>query len=221
MTFHLFYKEWLKTKWFVVASLVLGIGTILYAFIGLNSNIINAEGGSQYVFEWFTRGGRPHYGIFKNIPFIIALLIGVSQFLPEVLQKRIKLTLHLPLNEIVMLYTMVLYGFLVILGLMVIFMAVFFLIDIYFFPGEMHLMAINAFLPWILGGFATYFFVAMIAMEPNWKFRFLYAIIVYYLLDMFLLGGDLSHLYWLLLVIVVIASLGMIYTANRFKIGEN
>jgi len=46
MALHLFYKEWLKTKWFVLASLVLGVGTILYAFIGLNSNIINADGGS-------------------------------------------------------------------------------------------------------------------------------------------------------------------------------
>ena len=61
----------------------------------------------------------------------------------------------------------------------------------------------------------------MIAMEPGWKFRFLYAIVVYYLLDIFLLGGDMSDLYLLLVVILVIASLGMIYTANRFKIGEN
>ena len=69
MALHLFYKEWLKTKWFVLASLLLGVGTILYAFIGLNSNIINADGGSNYVFEWFTQAGRPHYGIFKNIPY--------------------------------------------------------------------------------------------------------------------------------------------------------
>ena len=88
MALHLFYKEWLKTKWFVLASLLLGVGTILYAFIGLNSNIINADGGSNYVFEWFTQAGRPHYGIFKNIPFIIALLIGGSQYLPEVLDIR-------------------------------------------------------------------------------------------------------------------------------------
>ena len=103
---------------------------------------------------------------FQEYPFYLALLIGGSQYLPEVLQKRIKLTLHLPLNEIVMLYTMVLYGFLMILSLMVIFMILFFTIDLYFFPVEMHIMAINAFLPWILGGFTTYFFVAMIAMNP-------------------------------------------------------
>ena len=198
MALHLFYKEWLKTKWFVLASLVLGVGTILYAFIGLNSNIINADGGSNYVFEWFTQAGQPHYGIFKNIPFIIALLIGGSQYLPEVLQKRIKLTLHLPLNEIVMLYTMVLYGFLMILSLMVIFMILFFTIDLYFFPVEMHVMA----------------------MEPSWKFRCLYAIVVHELLDIYLLGGNMSNLYVLMIIVLVIASLGMIYTANRFKIGE-
>ncbi|MEI3423386.1 MAG: hypothetical protein V8R91_21325 [Butyricimonas faecihominis] len=126
----------------------------------------------------------------------------------------------LPLNEIVMLYTMVLYGFLMILSLMVIFMILFFTIDLYFFPVEMHIMAINAFLPWILGGFTTYFFVAMIAMEPSWKFRCLYAIVVYELLDIYLLGGNMSNLYVLMIIVLVIASLGMIYTANRFKIGE-
>ena len=119
-----------------------------------------------------------------------------------------------------MLYTMVLYGFLMILSLMVIFMILFFTIDLYFFPVEMHVMAINAFLPWILGGFTTYFFVAMIAMEPSWKFRCLYAIVVYKLLDIYLLGGNMSNLYVLMIIVLVIASLGMIYTANRFKIGE-
>ena len=84
----------------------------------------------------------------------------------------------------------------------------------------MHVMAINAFLPWILGGFTTYFFVAMIAMEPSWKFRCLYAIVVYELLDIYLLGGNMSNLYVLMIIVLVIASLGMIYTANRFKIGE-
>jgi len=34
------------------------------------------------------------------------------------------------------------------------------------------------------------------------------------------LGGNMSNLYVLMIIVLVIASLGMIYTANRFKIGE-
>lgn len=204
----------------MILSLVLGIGVILYAFIDLNSSIINAGGGSAYVYEWLTRGGRAHYDIFRDIPFLIALLLGVSQFMPEVLQKRIKLTLHLPAHELFLLYTMVLYGFLLMLAMMLVFMAVFFALDACFLTAEMHRMALDAFLPWILGGFTTYFFVAMIAMEPSWKYRFLYAVIVYELVGIFLLGGNMSEMYPLLLGIWIIASLGMLYTANRFKIGE-
>lgn len=220
MILHLFYKEWLKTKWFVLVSLLLGVGVILYAFIDLNSSIINAGGGSKYVYELFTRGGQPHYEIFRNIPLIIALLLGVSQFMPEVLQKRIKLTLHLPASEMFLLYNMVLYGFLVMLGMMLVFMALFFALDACFLTTEMHRMALEAFGPWILGGFTTYFFVAMIAMEPSWKYRFLYAIVVYELVGIFLLGGTMNKMYPLLCGILVLGSLGMLYTANRFKIGE-
>lgn len=69
MALHLFYKEWLKTKWFVLASLLLGVGTILYAFIGLNSNIINADGGSNYVFEWFTQAAGKT-GVFRVSAYV-------------------------------------------------------------------------------------------------------------------------------------------------------
>lgn len=216
---NIFYKEWLKTRWFVYASLVLGVCTILYAFISLNSNIINAGGASQYVNNWFAgQGGvRPHYLIFKNIPFLVAVLIGASQFIPEVLNKRIKLTLHLPVRDTQVLYSMVLYGFLAILGIMVVCMGIFFSLDAYFLSREMHIMALNAFLPWMLGAFTTYFFVAMIAMEPTWKFRLVFLIFIYMLIDIFKPESG----YILMTGIMIVASLGMLYTAARFKIGEN
>ena len=220
MILHIFYKEWLKTRWFLLISLLLGIGVVLYAFIDLNSSIINHGGASPYMYNWLTRGGKSFFTIFKYIPIVAALLIGVSQYIPEVLQKKIKLTLHLPVNETLILYTMVLYGFLAISGLVSVFLIVFFSLDSYFMIQEIHLMALENFIPWILGGMVTYFFVAMIAMEPRWKYRFIYAIVVYKVTDLYMQNVNLKGLYPLLLIILVIASLSMIYTANRFKIGE-
>lgn len=220
MILHLFYKEWLKTKWFILLSLLLGIGVIAYIYIALNSKIINSEGASAFLHNWLTRGGRPFYQLFLDIPFVVAIVIGLSQFVPEVLQKRIKLTLHLPANEIKLLYMMVLYGFIVMLSLMIVFLVVYFSLDLYFMTTEIHKMAFEAFLPAILGGITTYFFVAMIAMEPSWLHKFLYAIFVYGLIEIFRLNLSLQHNMYLFIAILVIASLSMIYTANRFKIGE-
>jgi hypothetical protein len=217
---HLFYKEWLKTRWFVLAGLVVGVASIVYMFIQLNTNIINAEGASQYIYDW-QRGGRAHYLLFRWIPILVALLIGVSQYAPEVLQKRIKLTLHLPRPEMSMLYTMVLYGFICLSAIMLICMGLFFTADAYFMPQEMHVMAIKALVPYIMAGYVTYAFVAMIAMEPNWSYGFFYLILAYFIVnDLFLNNPDTWGTMPVLLLILVIASLGMLYTANRFKLGE-
>lgn len=217
----IFYKEWLKTRWFLLASLVLGVATVLYIFIGLNSDIINNNGGSEYAYNLARRHVRDYALAFRNIPLIVALLVGVSQYIPEVLSRRIKLTLHLPRKETPMLYTMVLYGFLVILALMLLFMALFFSLDAYFTTAEMHANALNLFILWIMKGLTTYFFVAMIAMEPRWLYRFFYAIFVWYTLDLFSYENNVSRMYPLWIAIIAVASMSMIYTANRFKIGEN
>ena len=217
---HLFYKEWLKTRWFLLAGLVVGVALIINMFLQLNSNIINAGGASQYIYDW-QRGGRAHYDLFRWIPMLVALLIGVSQYAPEVLQKRIKLTLHLPRPEMNMLYTMVLYGFVCITAILAVCMGIFFAADAYFMPYEMHVMAIKALVPYILSGYVTYAFVAMIAMEPNWLHRFLYLVLAYFIvMDLYLGNPDTWGTMPALLVILVIASLGMLYTANRFKVGE-
>ena len=50
MALHLFYKEWLKTKWFVLASLLLGVGTILYAFIVYTSRTAALWDFQEYPF---------------------------------------------------------------------------------------------------------------------------------------------------------------------------
>lgn len=40
-----------------------------------------------------------YFTVLKFIPLLIGLLISVAQFVPEIVEKRIKLTLHLPTNE--------------------------------------------------------------------------------------------------------------------------
>ena len=75
----------------------------------------------------------------------------------------------------------------------------------------------------LLGGMTAYFFTAMIAFEPVWKFRFGYILIAYLALRFFYLGygvGNAVTAYPLLLIITLISSLAVIYTSHRFNKGE-
>ena len=97
-----------------------------------------------------------------------SLLIGLPQFLPEITNKRIRLTLHLPVGCTAVVYTMVLYGLAVFccctllpaLLITVITLAV-------SFPAEVTVATLQTLLPWLLGGMTAYFFTAMIAFEAG------------------------------------------------------
>ena len=107
-----------------------------------------------------------------------ALLIGLSQFVPEVTDKRIKLSLHLPMENTTVIYSMVLFGFAIITAIQLISVLLLTLFMSVYFPSEIIIPSLQTILPWILGGMTCYFFIAMISLEPIWKYRFLYIIFV-------------------------------------------
>lgn len=218
MILSLFYKEWLKTRWMVIFSLIIGVGAILYLFIELNSNIINSGGKANYIYNWFTMGGRDHFAILQNLPLIFAILIGVSQYYPEVSGKRIKLTLHLPSHNTTLLYLMVMYGFLVITSIFMLMLALYYSVELSVFPAQIGAMSLNAITPWMLKGLIAYFFVSFVAMEPTLKFRFVYSVAIVLFFTAII---HKSANYPLLLTTLLVSSLSILYSAKRFIIGEN
>lgn len=91
-----------------------------------------------------------------------------------------------------------------------------------YLPAEIILPSLATMLPWALGGLCAYFLIAMIAFEPVWKFRFLYLLVGYKLLDLFLMPlgyGNATPLLPVLAIITCITALAPIYTAYRFNKG--
>lgn len=218
MILNLFYKEWLKTRWIIIASLIVGLSIVLYIFIELNSAIINSGGKAIYIYNWFTMGGTPHYSLLKNIPVLFAFLIGVFQYYPEVSEKRIKLTLHLPMHNNVLLYSMILYGFIVIISIYLSMLLLYYIFEIFIFPAQINLMSFAAIVPWLLQGLFVYFFVSFVAMEPTLKFRLIYSVTI---VAFFFVLFKEPIVYLLILCALLISSLSILYSAERFKIGES
>lgn len=218
---HLIYKEWLKTRWFASIAMLLNLGVVIYIFVSLRSSFISA-GGVAYLSSLMTYKTQ-FFSLYRYIPLAVALLIGLSQFVPEVTEKRIKLALHLPLNNLRIIYTMVLYGFVLLLAIILPGILIFTgLISIYL-PAEITVPILQTMCPWILGGFCAYFLIAMIAMEPIWKFRFLYILVSYEVLGLFLRHfsiGNAATLLPVLCLITCLSSIAPIYTSYRFNKGQ-
>ena len=218
---HLIYKEWLKTRWFASIALLLNLGVLIYIFIALRSNFLSA-GGTIYLSTLMTYKTQ-FFSLYRYIPLGIALLIGLSQFVPEITDKRIKLALHLPLHNLQIIYIMVVYGFVLLFLTMIPGILIFTgLISVYL-PAEITIPVLQTMSPWLLGGFCAYFLIATIALEPAWKFRFLYILTSYKVLTLFFMYLSIGNAVSLLPVLCLITGLSGIapvYTSYRFNKGQ-
>ena len=218
---HLLYKEWIKTRWYAAVGLAGSLILSVYACIDAVSTFHDM--GGTFFYSTLLTGNITLMTQLKYLPLAIALLIGLPQFLPEITNKRIRLTLHLPVGSTAVVYTMVLYGLAVFCCTLLPALLITTATLAACFPAEVVVATLQTLLPWLLGGMTAYFFTAMIAFEPVWKFRFGYILIAYLTLRFFYLGygvGNAVTAYPLLLVITLVSSLAVIYTSHRFNKGE-
>lgn len=133
---HLFYKEWIKTRAAFFGTLIVGIGVVFYIFIGVENRItlMGAKGYTLYML--YNNPPVIYYGLLRYIPLLAAVCIGVSQYAPEVAQRRIRLTLHLPVGNRTLVAGMALYGLLLITLFNAIVLALFCYKNSVLFPAE-------------------------------------------------------------------------------------
>ena len=199
MILHLFYKEWLKTRWAAFFVSLVGLAIVVYIFLDVDNNV-RMKGSFNYLMSVFYGIPQANYynSLIKYVPLLIGICIGLSQYVPEVLDKRIKLTLHLPLRNTIALYTMLCYGFLLLILSYGVVFGTFFYLNNSYFPFEESLAVLTSMMPWLLGGIAAYFMIAMIAMEPNLFYQFIPA----------------------LAIMAFVPCTALLYTSYRFMKGE-
>jgi len=224
MTLRFFYKEWLKTRFFVLAVLVLGLAAVAYIFLDVDSSV-RQNGPFNYLMSvlYGIPQGNYYIRIIRFLPLIAAVAIGFAQYVPEVLDKRIKLTFHLPMRNSRAIFLMLLYGFCAILMIYLFIFGAFFILNNHYFPWEETRAVLVSVTPWMLGGFAAYFMIALIAMEPRLIYQFLYALVAYFLVVQFYVGhehGDTVRIIGKLAVLALMPAVGIFFSMQRFIKGE-
>ena len=104
----IFYKEWIKTRRYFPIALTVSVIFIIYALLGVQ-RVINFR-GVAHLWEILLSRDVVFIETLTYIPLLAGLLLAIVQFVPEMQQKRLKLTLHLPYPQNRMLMLMLIAG---------------------------------------------------------------------------------------------------------------
>ena len=217
----IFYKEWLKLRLFWCLALAVHAGLIAYLLLALRSTLL----ASGVVETWATMIGRDVLMVnqLMYLPLLTGVCIALCQWLPEMQIKRIRLTLHLPIDYTVSIGIMLLSS---LTGLCLLFAmdaAALALVEQTWLPRELVWRTFLTCLPWYIGGLLGYSVCSWCLLEPQWKIRCLDILIGAPLVALcFLTAQPACYVRmwpWLLLALVLTACLPF-YSVYRFKLGK-
>lgn len=215
------FKEWIKLRWFLVIYAAFALLDLGYIFLKVRHDILFNEANSYWYGILFM--GYQYFRFIKYIPLAGGIMVAVAQFFPETVNKRVKLTFHLPRKEDAMLLTMTGFGAGSLLVVYLIVFGLFLLGSTLFFPAEITIAAAITLVPWFLCGLAAYFLGALVILEPVWRYRFLYFAAAGAFLPFFLkpgVSGSYAPLLLPLALVVALLSISLLFSGYRFRKGE-
>ena len=171
----LLQKEWIKTRRVFCASLVLALALALYAVLMMN-RLIELKGGDNLWLIMLLKDNT-FIDIIKYSPAAIGIAVGAAQMIPEMTQKRLKLTLHLPYPQRRLITLMLGAGLGGILLIFLIQLGIIVAYDLTILPHELVWRVALTALPWYFAGCMAYLFTASICLEGTWRRRIVLALL--------------------------------------------
>ena len=165
----IFYKEWIKMRWFCLVAALFLAGFTAYALLRVQ-RVITFK-GAAHIWEVMLEKEVVFIDILQYLPVLLGVLLALVQFIPEMTHKRQKLTLHLPFPQRKMILLMTGMG---LAALAVLSAVQAFVLWCYFhtlLAPELVSRILLTSLPWYLAGLALYPLAAWVCLEPTWRRR--------------------------------------------------
>lgn len=217
----IFYKEWIKTRWYFILALLGTLGFAGYCVLRVNRTV--EFKGASHVWEVMLSRDAIFIDLLQYIPLLVGVCMAIVQFVPEMHHKCLKLTLHLPYPALRMVMTMLLGG----VSLLVVCFALNFLLLWgylqHVFAPELIAHILLTALPWYLAGITGYLLMSWICLEPAWKRRIVNLVISLLVLKIFFISSTPeaynSFLPGLAIYTILTASFSWL-SVVRFKAGK-
>ena len=217
----IFYKEWIKTRWYLLLATLFMIGISGYCMLRVNRAI--ALQGADHLWIVMVQKDAIFIDLLQFVPLLIGILLAVVQFFPEMQRKCLKLTLHLPYSQKKMIMSMLAFGVLTLTACLAAGLVVMGVYLPQHFTGQLVRHILLSAAPWFLAGMAGYLLFSWICLEPAWKRRVPNLIVAVLVLRVYFLTPAAEayndFLPWLALYTLLTASLSWI-SVTRFKAGK-
>lgn len=215
------FKEWIKTRMVFAISLVLAVSVALYAVLMMN-RLIELK-GAEHLWLIMQLKDNTFVDIIKYVPLVIGLAVGVAQMAPEMSQKRLKLTLHLPYPQSRLIALMLLSGLCELFVIYFLQAAIIATYDFCILPVELVERVMLTTLPWYFAGFTAYLFVTAICLEGTWRRRIVLSLLAIAVLMMYFLQAALEAYNGMMFIIIIATLLLTVLSFGsiiRFKEGR-
>jgi len=179
------YKEWIKLRLYWLLMVLGSAG--LAAFLSLRLRNVHQFHDAVSIWGAWIFKGYLFFASYQYFPLAAGVVLGALQFLPETLNKRVRLVLHLPLGEERVISHHLLAGLLLLTLVFAPAVGLFGLTGWLYFPVEFQRNLALTLGPWLLGGYVGYLLTATLLLENIWRYR------VFYLL----FGGATLRLFYL------------------------
>ncbi len=216
----IYYKEWIKVQLYVWVAALAWIGFTAFVLLGIRHDITYT--GAEFLWLSIMDYNQILIAALRPLPVILAFGLALVQFVPEMHEKRLKLTLHLPVGQNKIILQMLSSGLLL--------LAVFFLVQIgsvwlylrNILANELVQLIIGTALPWYMAGAMVYLMTAWIVIEPTWSRRIFNALLAVGILHLLFYSkipcAYAPMTWWIAIWLVAMLALPL-YSADRFKRG--
>lgn len=215
------YKEWIKTRLFIFLILLITIAlhSYMYIKVGYSLRIV----GGAHIWSVIIDRNQFLFRIIKYFPLLFSIMIALAQFVPEMVSKRLKLALHLPLKGFTIVnWTLFIGAILLVIIYLVNLLSLVIFMNIHF-SSEIVVSAIQTLAPWFLAGIIAYFLTAWIILEPRWIRRVINLLISSSIVPMFYIDsipGAYVKTLPLLVCLVFVSMCIVVDSVKRFKQGK-
>ncbi len=214
------YKEWLKTRWVLLGIALVTAALTAYCFLNL-TKVVQIR-GAELLWGALVHKETVLTEILRFVPAIAGALLALSQWIPEIQRKRLKLTLHLPYSQTGMLAMITVYGLValtVLFGLQALASA--WAMGTWV-PAELVTRILRTMAVWYLAGWAAYLFTSALCLEPTWRMRVVVLLVAAGVLRLMFLSGvpEAYNGFFPWMFVYVLLSGGLLFSGvARFKEG--
>lgn len=220
MTKAIFYKEWIKTRWYFLLMAAVSISFTAYALLRIN-RVVTFKGADHLWAILLTRDNT-FIDRLSYLPLLGGIALAIVQYVPEMVQKRLKLTLHLPYPQQKMITGMLAAGLAELLLLFALQYIIMYGYMQALLPVELVSRILLTATPWFICGIHAYLFTAAICLEPTWRMRIVNLLLMAGTTRLYFLQDTPeaynSFIPWLLVAALMVTTL-VFRSVIRFKEG--